>query len=255
MIHSYQHVVTGFSAKLTAEEAEAMKRKDGIISVRTENVYFLQTTHNPDFLGLRQNLGFWNQSSYGKGVIIGVLDTGVTPGPPSFSDEGMPPPPARWKGKWNPADQDGHGTLTSSTACGNFVNGANVFGNANGTADGMAPLAHLAMYKVCGADCSESAILAAMDAAVEDGVDVLSLSLGGGSVSFYMESIAVVAFTAIQKGIFVNCSAGNDGPSYGSLSNEAPWILKVGASTIDRSIATVAKLGNGLTFDGESPAY
>ncbi|XP_039010997.1 subtilisin-like protease [Hibiscus syriacus] len=274
MIHSYRNVVTGFSAKLTTEEAEAMRRKHGIISVRTEKVYFLQTTHSPDFLGLQQNLGFWNQSNYGKGVIIGVLDTGVTPGHPSFSDEGMPPPPARWKGKCefeggcnnkligarsfvegeigNPADEDGHGTHTSSTAGGNLVNGANVFGNANGTAAGMAPLAHLAMYKVCGADCSESAILAAMDAAVEDGVDVLSLSLGGGSVPFYMDSIAVGAFTAIQKGIFVSCSAGNDGPSYGSLSNEAPWILTVGASTIDRTIAAVAKLGNDLTFDGES---
>ncbi|KAL4340071.1 hypothetical protein GQ457_08G027720 [Hibiscus cannabinus] len=274
MVHSYRNVITGFSAKLTAEEAEALKRKDGVISVRSEKVYSLQTTHSPDFLGLQQNLGFWNQSSYGKGVIIGVLDTGVTPGHPSFSDEGMPPPPVRWKGKCEfeggcnnkligarsfvegeigkPADEDGHGTHTSSTAGGNFVNGANVFGNANGTAVGMAPLAHLAMYRVCGEDCFESAILAAMDAAVEDGVDVLSLSLGGGSIPFYMDSIALGAFTAIQKGIFVSCSAGNEGPDYASLSNEAPWILTVGASTIDRSIAAVAKLGNGLTFDGES---
>ncbi|KAK8482706.1 hypothetical protein V6N11_014323 [Hibiscus sabdariffa] len=36
MVHSYRNVVTGFSAKLTAEEAEAMKRKDGVISVRSE---------------------------------------------------------------------------------------------------------------------------------------------------------------------------------------------------------------------------
>ncbi|KAK8522963.1 hypothetical protein V6N12_073675 [Hibiscus sabdariffa] len=36
MVHSYRNVITGFSAKLTAEEAEAMKRKDGVISVRSE---------------------------------------------------------------------------------------------------------------------------------------------------------------------------------------------------------------------------
>lgn len=274
MVHSYRNVVIGFAAKLTAEEAEAMKRKEGVVSARPEKVYSLHTTHSPDFLGLHQNLGFWNQSNYGEGVIIGLLDTGITPGHPSFSDEGMPPPPAKWKGKCEfdagcnnkligarnfvegdkgpPTDEEGHGTHTASTAGGNFVEGANVFGNANGTAVGMAPLAHLAMYKVCGDLCSESAILAAMDAAVEDGVDVLSLSLGGGSVPFYMDSIAVGAFTAIQKGIFVSCSAGNDGPMYGTLSNEAPWILTVGASTIDRSIAAIAKLGNGLTFDGES---
>ncbi|XVF51600.1 hypothetical protein PTKIN_Ptkin04bG0197300 [Pterospermum kingtungense] len=274
MVYSYRNVVTGFAAKLTAEEAEAMKRKEGVVSARPERVYSLHTTHSPDFLGLHQNLGFWNQSNYGEGVIIGLLDTGITPGHPSFSDEGMPPPPAKWKGKCEfdggcnnkligarnfaedqtgpPTDEEGHGTHTASTAGGNYVEGANVFGNANGTAVGMAPLAHLAMYKVCGELCSESAILAAMDVAVEDGVDVLSLSLGGGSVPFYMDSIALGAFTAIQKGIFVSCSAGNEGPQYGTLSNEAPWILTVGASTIDRSISAIAKLGNGLTYDGES---
>ncbi|KAK6251213.1 hypothetical protein SCA6_005218 [Theobroma cacao] len=274
IVYSYRNVITGFAAKLTAEEAEAMKRKEGIISARPEKVYSLHTTHSPNFLGLHQNSGVWNQSNYGKGVIIGLLDTGITPGHPSFSDEGMPPPPAKWKGKCEfatgcnnkligarnfaedvagpPTDEEGHGTHTASTAGGNYVKGANVFGNANGTAVGMAPLAHLAMYKVCGEGCSESAILAAMDAAVEDGVDVLSLSLGGGSVPFFEDSIAVGAFTAIQKGIFVSCSAGNEGPLYGTLSNEAPWIFTVGASTIDRSIAATAKLGNGLTIDGES---
>ncbi|XVF13248.1 hypothetical protein REPUB_Repub08aG0192200 [Reevesia pubescens] len=274
MVFSYRTVATGFAAKLTAEEAEAMKRKEGVISAHPEKIYSLHTTRSPDFLGLHQNLGFWNQSNYGKGVIIGLLDTGITPGHPSFSDEGMPPPPAKWKGKCEfdggcnnkligarnfvedeagpPTDEEGHGTHTASTAGGTFVNGANVFGNANGTAVGMAPLAHLAMYKVCGAFCTESAILAAMDAAVEDGVDVLSLSLGGGSNPFYIDSIQVGAFTAIQKGIVVSCSAGNEGPLYGTLSNEAPWILTVGASTIDRTILAIAKLGNGLTIDGES---
>jgi hypothetical protein len=50
----------------------------------------------------------------------------------------------------------------------------------------------------------------------------------------------------------VSCSAGNNGPFYGSLSNEAPWILTVGASTIDRTIKATAQLGDGEEFDGES---
>ncbi|KAF2304029.1 hypothetical protein GH714_026502 [Hevea brasiliensis] len=104
---------------------------------------------------------------------------------------------------------------------------ANLFGQANGAAIGMAPLAHLAMYKVSAIDnkAGESEILAAMDAAIDDGVDVLSLSLGLGSHPFYDDAIATGAFAAIQKGIFVSCSAGNEGPLYRTLSNEAPWIL------------------------------
>ncbi|KAI3505178.1 hypothetical protein L1887_27127 [Cichorium endivia] len=117
----------------------------------------------------------------------------------------------------------------------------------------MAPLAHLAMYKVCTEiDCTESAILAGMDAAVEDGVDVLSLSLGAGSLPFDEDGIALGAFTAIQKGIFVACSAGNSGPFNTSLSNEAPWILTVGASTLDRKLVSTVSLGNKELFDGET---
>ncbi|XP_052209275.1 subtilisin-like protease [Diospyros lotus] len=253
-----------------------MEKIDGFVSARPQKVFSLHTTHTPSFLGLHQNLGLWLGANYGKGVIVGVLDTGVYPNHPSFSDKGVPPPPAKWKGKCDfsgtacnnkligarnfvsgetgpPYDEEGHGTHTASTAAGNFVEGANVFGQANGTAAGMAPLAHLAIYKVCSeVDCAEADILGAMDAAVEDGVDILSLSLGGGSAAFYADGIAVGAFGAIQKGVFVSCSAGNDGPDYETLSNEAPWILTVGASTIDRSIRATAVLQNKQQFDGES---
>ncbi|KAF7139098.1 hypothetical protein RHSIM_Rhsim07G0097100 [Rhododendron simsii] len=276
MDHTYHNVVNGFAARLSTEEVKAMEKTDGFVLAWPQKVFALHTTHSPSFLGLQRNLGVWLGANYGKDVIIGVLDTGITPDHPSFNDEGMSPPPAKWKGKCDfegkacnkkligarsfvvgdnlpPIDEDGHGTHTSSTAAGNFVSDANVFGQANGTASGMAPLAHLAMYKVGGQSCcDESVVLAAMDAAVEDGVDVLSLSLGYDSMPFYSESIALGAFGATQKGIFVSCSAGNDGPKYGLLKNGAPWILTVGASTIDRSIRATVVLGNTEECDGES---
>ena len=69
-----------------------------------------------------------------------------------------------------------------------------MLGNANGTAVGMTPLAHLTIYKVCSDfGCSDSVILASMDAAVEDGMGVLSLSLGGGSAPIFEDSMAVGA--------------------------------------------------------------
>ncbi|KAL0312701.1 UNVERIFIED_CONTAM: Subtilisin-like protease SBT1.7 [Sesamum radiatum] len=277
LVHSYRNVVSGFAAKLSKEEVEEMEKMDGFITARPQRKLPLHTTHSPNFLGLYQNLGFWPGSNYGEGVIVGVLDTGIAPGHPSFNDEDMPPPPAKWKGKCEfitgtmcnnkligarnfvsdlpgpPVDDEGHGTHTASTAAGNFVQGANVFGMANGTAVGMAPRAHLAIYKVCSVEgCADADILAAMDAAVDDGVDVLSLSLGGGSIEFFQDGIAIGAFAAIQKGIFVSCSAGNSGPFSASLSNEAPWILTVGASTIDRNIVATAALGNTDDYDGES---
>ncbi|KAL3647177.1 hypothetical protein CASFOL_008145 [Castilleja foliolosa] len=217
IVYSYRNVFKGFAARLSADEVKAMGNNPGFISARVERKLPLHTTHSPNFMGLNQDMGFWKESNYGKGVIIGILDSGVFPSHPSFSDEGMPPPPAKWKGKCDfnftacnnkvigaryfsssddsPLDDDGHGTHTASTAAGNFVRGANVFGNANGTAAGVAPLAHLAIYRVCSLFCSESDILAAMDVAVDDGVDILSLSLGGFSFDFYNDFIALGAFS------------------------------------------------------------
>ncbi|KAF9614894.1 hypothetical protein IFM89_020991 [Coptis chinensis] len=276
IIHSYYNVISGFAVKLTDEELKTMERKDGFISAMPAKKFQLHTTHTPDFLGLHLNSGFWKQSNFGKGVIIGVLDTGVLPSHPSFSGEGMPPPPAKWKGlcEFNvtecnnkiigarnlvsdtsgpPIDVEGHGSHTASTAAGRVVKNAGALGNALGTAAGMAPHAHLAIYKVCSIeDCLDSDILAGMDSGVEDGVDVLSLSLGSPSTSFYLDNIAIGAFGAIQKGIFVSCSAANDGPIASSVANDAPWILTVGASTMDREIRATVKLGNDEEFDGES---
>ncbi|XP_071690565.1 subtilisin-like protease [Rutidosis leptorrhynchoides] len=274
-VNTYHNVLNGFAAKLSQEDVKAMEGMDGFLFARPERVYKTLTTHTPNFLGLYQNLGgFWGWSSYGKGVIVGVIDTGTSPTHPSFNDNGVPPPPAKWKGKCeikgcnnkliglrdltfvrnDPRyDVDGHGTHTSSTVCGNFVDDASVFGNAKGKAAGMAPHAHVAMYKVCTLEgCTESSILAAMDVAIEDGVDVLSISLGGESFPFHQDGIAIGAFTAMQKGIFVACSAGNYGPNISSTSNEAPWILTVGASTLDRKITSTVSLGNKVMLDGES---
>ncbi|KAM3343787.1 hypothetical protein P3S68_025877 [Capsicum galapagoense] len=204
MIYSYHNVMKGFAARLTASQVKEMEKKPGFVSARRQRILSLHTTHTPSFLGLQQNMGLWKDSNNGKGVIIRVIDTGISPDHPSFSDVGMPPPPAKWKGvcqsnfmkKCNnkligarsyvlddgsPIDSNGHGTHTASTAAGAFVKGANVFGNANGTAVGVAPLAHIAVYKVCNpaGECSDPAILAAIDAAIDDGIDILSISLGG----------------------------------------------------------------------------
>ena len=153
-------------------------------------------------------------------------------------------------------DDDGHGTHVSSITAGNFVKGANVLRNAKGTAAGTAPLAHMALYKVCSGDgCPASAILAGFDAAIEDGVDVISVSLGVLAEPvkvFFHDIVGIGAFRAMESGIFVSASTGNVGPFNSTVVNTAPWVLTVGQSTIDRSIKAIARLGNGEEFNGET---
>ncbi|XP_059279416.1 subtilisin-like protease SBT1.7 [Lycium ferocissimum] len=243
-------------------------------------------------LGGRESMSFFPQSEARSEVIIGVLDTGVYPESKSFDDTGLGPVPKSWKGTCqiseyfaasscnrkligarffsqgyeaalgaidetteskSPRDHEGHGTHTATTAAGSVVNGANLFGYAAGTARGMASHARVAAYKVCWAEgCFSSDILAGMDQAVIDGVNVLSLSLGGTISDYYKDVVAIGAFTAASKGIFVSCSAGNGGPSSGTLSNVAPWITTVGAGTMDREFPAYISIGNGKKLNGVS---
>lgn len=76
-----------------------MKEKEGFVSAFPDRLLPLQTTRKPSFLGLNKDIGFWKDSNFGKGVIIGLLDTGIFPDHPSFSGEVMPPPPSNWKGR------------------------------------------------------------------------------------------------------------------------------------------------------------
>ncbi|KAJ1299080.1 hypothetical protein BS78_01G503700 [Paspalum vaginatum] len=284
IIHSYSHVLTGFAARLTDAEAESLRNKEGCVRLYPEEFLPLATTHSPGFLGLHLGKdGFWGRSGFGRGVVIGLLDTGILPSHPSFGDAGVPRPPRKWKGTCEfksiaaggcnnkvigarafgsaaindtapPVDDAGHGTHTASTAAGNFVQNADVRGNAHGTASGMAPHAHLAIYKVCTRSrCSIMDIVAGLDAAVRDGVDVLSFSISAtDGAQFNYDLIAIATFKAMEHGIFVSAAAGNGGPAAGSITNGAPWMLTVAAGTMDRAIRTTVRLGNGQQFDGES---
>uniref|UniRef100_A0A7N0TXR3 Subtilisin-like protease n=1 Tax=Kalanchoe fedtschenkoi TaxID=63787 RepID=A0A7N0TXR3_KALFE len=157
----------------------------------------------------------------------------------------------------SPRDTEGHGSHTLSTAGGSPVPGASVFGYGNGTARGGSPRARVAAYKVCwppinGNECFDSDILAAFDAAIHDGVDVLSVSLGGTPSDYLNDGISVGAFHAARKGVSVVCSAGNSGPSEGTVTNLSPWILTVGASTMDREFNSYVQIGNGKHYKGAS---
>ncbi|TKW16560.1 hypothetical protein SEVIR_5G306800v4 [Setaria viridis] len=312
LLYSYKHTLNGFAAILSREEATELSERSEVVSAfRSEGRWAPHTTRSWQFLGFEEGLKGPDGSDWlpsldksSGDVIVGVLDSGIWPESKSFSDEGLGPVPARWKGVCqsgqsfsssscnrkiigaryylkayeahykalnttyafrSPRDHDGHGTHTASTVAGRTVPGVSALGGfAAGTASGGAPLARLAVYKVCWPipgpnpnienTCFEADMLAAMDDAVGDGVDVMSVSIGssGAPMRFEDDGIAVGALHAARRGVVVSCSGGNSGPKPATVSNLAPWMLTVGASSIDRAFDSPIKLGNGVGIMGQT---
>ncbi|CAL9232339.1 unnamed protein product [Arabidopsis halleri] len=163
----------------------------------------------------------------------------------------------------SPRDFDGHGTHVSTIAGGSPLPNISYKGLAGGTVRGGALRARIAMYKACWyldnldiTTCSSADLLKAMDEAMHDGVDVLSLSIGY-RLPYFSETdaraeIATGAFHAVLKGITVVCSGGNSGPAGQTVGNTAPWILTVAATTLDRSFPTPITLGNNKVILGQA---
>jgi subtilisin family serine protease len=159
----------------------------------------------------------------------------------------------------SPRDGDGHGSHTASTAAGNRVTGISIAGVTfdSGVASGMAPGAKVAAYKVCWegkttpAGCFNSDSVAAINAAVADGVDVINYSIGGTSESDVLDPVAQAFRAASNAGVFVANSAGNSGPGASTLDHPAPWVTTVAAATHRRAFQAL-ELGNGARYVGAS---
>lgn len=148
-------------------------------------------------------------------------------------------------------DITGHGTLSASIAAGSPVKDASFYGIAQGTARGGAPSARIAAYKVCneGVGCGDIDILAGFDDAIADGVDIITIPLGSAKpFAIDVHSSSIGSLHAMLKGILTVNSAGNIGYAPGTVVSVVPWLLSVGASSMDRGIATKITLGNGKTI-------
>ena len=163
-----------------------------------------------------------------------------------------------------PSGHGGHGDHTASTVAGNANSPALVSGIAFGPASGMAPRARVAAYKVCwtftdaaAADgsgtsnsCFQSDLIAAIDAAVTDGVNAINYSISGSQTSV-ADGVEQAFYRASLAGVFVAASAGNSGPG-NQVAHPSPWIATVAASTHNRVIRADATLGNAAVYSGAS---
>ncbi|MDA1362508.1 S8 family serine peptidase [Glycomyces luteolus] len=152
----------------------------------------------------------------------------------------------------SPREEYNHGTHVATTAAGNLDTEAVIEGAPVGLASGMAPAARLAIYKVCwiaiDGFCPNSDIVAAIDAAVSDGVDVINMSLGDAGDTI-VDPISMASFAAAEAGVFIANSAGNSGEAGAStVGHNSPWVTSVAAGSHSRTFAAELTLGDGQTF-------
>ncbi|BBN03200.1 hypothetical protein Mp_2g21570 [Marchantia polymorpha subsp. ruderalis] len=149
-------------------------------------------------------------------------------------------------------DINGHGTHVAATAAGSFAP-ASWKGFANGTAKGGAPQARIAVYKVCWnlGGCTFADVSAAIDEAIADGVDIISISISGSNdLPFYQDPVTISAYQAMKAGIVVAFAASNNGPTAKTVNHVEPWSVTVAATSHDRFIGSEVSI---RLADGPQP--
>lgn len=193
-------------------------------------------------------------SRAGEGVKIAILDTGIEQSHPAFQDPEMRAPDgfpqadhevnriltnskvivARSFDSLDARDRVGHGTAVGMVAAGV------VHETPAGVISGVAPRAWLGNYRVnqgSSRSIPTDFALRAVNAAVEDGMNVINMSFGsvglGGSQD---DALAEASRNAADRGIVVVVSAGNSGPEVMSVDDTSSdsKVLSVGANQSDR---------------------
>ncbi len=263
----YDVVYNGLALQLTAEEAAKIATLPMVRKVQKDYMKYPLTDRGPEWIGAPSIWGPRNSAdctadggACGEGIIIGVIDTGINDGHPSFADIGgdgydhtNPLGSGNYKGWCNPSDpnydsslqcndkligmydfvndgngprdEEGHGSHTASTAAGNFVNDAELIAPTitfTRTISGVAPHANIIAYRACGPNgCPLSALTDAINQAVADGVDVINYSIGGPSSNPWTDDDAQAFLDAWDANIFVAASAGNSGPNEATIGSPA----------------------------------
>ena len=220
----------------------------------------INSTH-PSFADIGGD-GYDHTNPMGAGVYFGICDSQPSfcndklIGAYSFINDSTDPN--------SPEDNEGHGSHTASTVAGNVVT-ATIYAPTTAltnTISGVAPHANIIAYDVCvPSGCPGAALLAAAEQVVLDHMDLLAAghptgiatinySISGGNNPYY-DAVELAFLAATDAGVFVSASAGNSGPTPGTVAHISPWVDTVAASTHNRALLNYL---TNMTSDGASLA-
>ncbi len=246
-------LINGISVDMPGRVAPRIRSLPEVLAIVPNRKYNRQLTKSNDLM----NASFaWQlsggQTNAGKGIKIGIIDTGIDNTHIMFNDEGYELPDGYPLGDTNftnnkiivarvftkngdssedstPSDRNGHGTHVASCAAGNLNTVSPL-----GLISGVAPNAYLGNYKVFTDDFTTlGQIIGALEACVEDGMDIVNLSLGSETyINTLLDPEALAIKNAIKAGVVVVAAAGNSGETETiGAPGQIPEVITVGSLT------------------------
>jgi subtilisin family serine protease len=275
----YSVVLNALAVVVPADSVARLEQVDGIAAVHRSSRYRPQLDRSPAAIGAP---ALWGPGlpTAGQGIKIGIIDDGIDHRHPFFDPTGYVMPPGFPKGQtayttakviaarsfpppsprprfaelpFNPEESE-HGTHVAGIAAGN--NGTQVpLGGGRTTVSGVAPRAYLGNYRVLtvptvsnvGLDGNSPEIAAAIEAAVQDGMDVINLSIGEPEIPPSRDLVVRAIDGAAAAGVVSTVSAGNDFEAFGRGSVSSPGsaasAITVAATTVSRQLAGFSSAG------------
>jgi subtilisin family serine protease len=275
---SYNTVYNGVVMQLPANQVESLLKSDVVkavyknetfkvdpIAFGDENSTTVSACTSVEGISHLKVDQLHQEGFTGKGVKVGVIDTGIDYNHPDLKNA--------YKGGYDFVDKDSNPMETTYTDWKKTrfpeVSGGNTYYTSHGThvagtiagqstnkdisVEGVAPGVDLYAYRVLGPYGTGSSInvMAGIEKAVDDGMDIINLSLGAGiNDPYYPTSTAVN--NAVLSGVITVVAAGNSGPEAYTLGSPgaAALALTVGASDVPTTVSTYyGKIGNENSID------
>ncbi|HZH58577.1 MAG TPA: S8 family serine peptidase [Metabacillus sp.] len=232
VIHqTYQHVFYGFSIEGPVRELDKIKENQAVIHWSPIVSYASQIDESVPFIGGEEVRGLFDSGDHrltGKGIKVAVIDTGI--------DYEHPDLRRNYAGGYDVIDGDQDPLETSDVRGEGTIHGTHVAGiiAANGKLRGMAPEADIYAYRALGPGGmgTSDQVIAAIDLAIKDKVDIINLSLGN-NVNGPDWPTSLALDRAVESGIVAVTSSGNSGPDLWTVGSPgtSSKAISVGASS------------------------
>jgi subtilisin family serine protease len=244
-------LINGVSIEMPRRTARRIKSMPEVLAIVPNRRYELLLTESNNLMNMsRAWQAGGGQANAGKGIKIGIIDTGIDSTHIMFEDEGYELPDGYPLGDTDftnnkiivarvftksgdasedstPRDRNGHGTHVASCAAGSLNTDSPL-----GLISGVAPNAYLGNYKVFTGDFTTlEQIIGALEACVEDGMDVVNLSLGSENyINGLLDPEALAIRSAVRAGVVVVAAAGNSGQTETiGAPGQIPEVITVGS--------------------------